>query len=155
MSIIHFYRRPALTRQQEERLLDHLLASRLPVCELSTEYCFNVQVSAGLTDNEMNVLKWLLAETFEPENFSNQSFFDTADTDENYPVLEVGPRKNFTTAWSTNAVSVCHSCGLTGIERVERSRRYRFVLDKDISTSSGEAFIPSLISRHGALFLTG
>ncbi len=152
MSIIHFYRRPALTRQQEERLLDHLLASRLPVRELSTEFCFNVQVSAGLTDNEMNVLKWLLAETFEPQNFSNHSFFDTADTDENYSVLEVGPRMNFTTAWSTNAVSVCHSCGLTGIERVERSRRYRFILDKDIFTSSGEAFIPSLISRHGALF---
>jgi phosphoribosylformylglycinamidine synthase len=119
---------------------------------LSTEFCFNVQVSAGLTDNEMNVLKWLLAETFEPQNFSNHSFFDTADTDENYSVLEVGPRMNFTTAWSTNAVSVCHSCGLTGIERVERSRRYRFILDKDIFTSSGEAFIPSLISRHGALF---
>ncbi|MEW6161845.1 MAG: phosphoribosylformylglycinamidine synthase [Nitrospirota bacterium] len=40
-------------------------------------------------------------------------------------MLEVGPRMNFTTAWSTNAVSVCHACGLTKITRIERSRRYK------------------------------
>ena len=31
---------------------------------------------------------------------------------------------NFSTAWSTNAVSICHACGLTNIRRIERSRRY-------------------------------
>jgi len=31
---------------------------------------------------------------------------------------------NFTTAWSTNAVAVCHACGLTKVARIERSRRY-------------------------------
>jgi len=36
---------------------------------------------------------------------------------------------NFTTAWSTNAVSVCHSCGLKMISRIERSRRYLLLLD--------------------------
>ena len=39
-------------------------------------------------------------------------------------VLEVGPRMTFTTAWSTNAVSVCQACGVGAVPRIERSRRY-------------------------------
>ena len=31
---------------------------------------------------------------------------------------------NFSTAWSTNAVSICQSAGIPDITRVERSRRY-------------------------------
>jgi len=42
-------------------------------------------------------------------------------------IIEVGPRMNFTTAWSSNAVSVCHACGLTKVKRIERSRRYRLI----------------------------
>merc|ERR1719171_797331 len=41
------------------------------------------------------------------------------------PVIEVGPRQQFTSAWSTNAVSICNACGLGKIKRIERSRRYR------------------------------
>lgn len=33
-------------------------------------------------------------------------------------------RLNFSTAWSTNTVSICHSAGLTNITRVELSRRF-------------------------------
>jgi len=50
------------------------------------------------------VLSWLLSETFEPARFGPKTFLGTRDL-----VLEVGPRMNFTTAWSTNAVSVCHA----------------------------------------------
>ena len=39
-------------------------------------------------------------------------------------VVEVGPRMSFSTAWSANAVSICHSCGLTNVTRMEQSRRY-------------------------------
>ena len=31
---------------------------------------------------------------------------------------------SFTTAWSTNAVSVCRTCGLKKVQHIERSRRY-------------------------------
>ena len=31
----------------------------------------------------------------------------------------------FSTAWSSNAVSICHACGLENVTRVERSRRFR------------------------------
>ena len=49
--------------------------------------------------------------------------------DEN--IIEIGPRLNFATAFSTNAVSVCHACGMKSIERIERSRRYVVPNDVD------------------------
>jgi phosphoribosylformylglycinamidine synthase len=39
-------------------------------------------------------------------------------------VVEVGPRLNFETAFSTNAVAICRSCGLHTVTRIEKSRRY-------------------------------
>jgi len=38
--------------------------------------------------------------------------------------VEVGPRMAFSTAWSSNAVSIAHACGLQDVIRIERSRRY-------------------------------
>lgn len=84
------------------------------------EYCFYIETSAPLTPEELGVLKWLLAETFEPENFGRKSFLASGPQ----TVVEVGPRLHFETALSTNAVAICQACGLTKVTRIERSRRY-------------------------------
>jgi len=83
------------------------------------EYCFNVETSAPLTADELGILRWLLAETFEIENFKEKSFLEPVKD-----VIEIGPRLNFDTAYSTNAVAICHACGLEKVIRVECSRRY-------------------------------
>jgi phosphoribosylformylglycinamidine synthase len=83
------------------------------------EYCYNVETSAPLTAKELNTLRWLLAETFEPENFGDKSFLAPPKN-----AIEVGPRLNFETAYSTNAVAICHTCGLGKVTRLECSRRY-------------------------------
>ncbi|MFH1292024.1 MAG: phosphoribosylformylglycinamidine synthase [bacterium] len=92
------------------------------------EYCFNVEAESELSVEEKNKLRWLLAETFEPQKLRKESFFghDLAR------VVEIGPRLNFATAFSTNAVGICHACGLDTIKRIERSRRYllEFKVDK-------------------------
>ncbi|MFC1963576.1 phosphoribosylformylglycinamidine synthase, partial [Chloroflexota bacterium] len=46
-------------------------------------------------------------------------------------VIEIGPRLDFDTAYSTNAVAICHACGLGKIVRVERSKRYLIPTEKD------------------------
>ena len=83
------------------------------------EYCFNVETSAPLTARELKTLQWLLSETFEPENFGAKSLLEPIKQ-----VIEVGPRLNFETAYSTNAVAICHACGLKKVTRLESSRRY-------------------------------
>ena len=47
--------------------------------------------------------------------------------------MELGPRVNFATAFSTNLVAICHSCGLKKIIRIERSRRHSLASDADVN----------------------
>ena len=83
------------------------------------EYCYNVEASAPLTAAELKTLRWLLSETFEPDNFGGKSLLKPVKD-----IVEVGPRLNFETAYSTNAVGICHACGLKKVTRLECSRRY-------------------------------
>jgi phosphoribosylformylglycinamidine synthase len=132
MSLLQLFRTPGLsvsqTRQLKRRAGEVLTA---PLRDLRTESCFYIQHSGNLTPAESETLTWLLAETFDPEGFGTESFLTGG------AVLEVGPRMNFTTAWSTNAVGICHSCGLDKIVRIERSRR--FLLDRDRPLTEEEA----------------
>jgi phosphoribosylformylglycinamidine synthase len=136
MSLLHLFRTPFLspsrTRQLQDRAAD-LLAS--PLSGIRTEACFNIESEGPLSESEIVTLRWLLAETFEPEGFGNESFLQEAGM-----VVEVGPRMNFTTAWSTNAVSICHACGLGKIRRIERSRRFLLQRGGALTPDEVEAF---------------
>ncbi len=122
MPVLHLYRAPGLTPAHRRAVTEAaraVLGSRLE--SIDTEVCFNVDAAEELDAHRHDVLRWLLAETFEPQGFGPTSFLAPGDN----VVLEVGPRLSFTTAWSTNAVSVCRACGLDAVRRIERSRRYR------------------------------
>jgi len=83
------------------------------------EYCFNVETSAPLNSNELAILRQLLADGFVSESISTKP----GNPDER-DVVELGPRMNFATAYSTNIVAICQTCGLGKVTRIERSRRY-------------------------------
>jgi phosphoribosylformylglycinamidine synthase len=138
MSLLHLYRKPALSLEKKNELL--LAAQQkvsLEIKDIETEYCFNIETSELLTPEEFEILRWLLSETFEPEKFSNESFLTRhSSLVTRHCLFEVGPRMNFTTAWSTNAVSVCNACGLKKITRIERSRRYKLICSKQYAVSS-------------------
>ena len=141
MRVLHYYRRPAVAPAKKKELLEVIRQMSPAISGLESEYCFNIEITSGLTDEESGLLQWLLAETFEPENFSEKSFLTQHSSPGTQQILmEVGPRLNFTTAWSTNAVSVCRACGLKKITRLERSRRYQLYLDdRDLKAlESGE-----------------
>lgn len=89
-------------------------------------YCFNIESSRPLEAQEMERLRLILADgflldtvTFEPTLVGER-------------VVEVGPRLNFATAWSSNMVSICRAVGLDCVSRVERSRRYLVPEDQDV-----------------------
>ncbi len=120
MTLLRRYRAYDLPAARHQVLLEtarHHLGSEVGI---DTEYCFYVETARDLEPEKLRVLDWLLTETFEPQFFGPVSFLDGHEG----TVLEVGPRMSFTTAWSTNAVSVCHACGLSAVQRIERSRRY-------------------------------
>ena len=82
------------------------------------EYCFNIESNRALTDEERMRLRLILADGFLAESVT----ITPALTGER--VVEMGPRLNFATAWSSNMVSICRATGLDMVVRVERSNRY-------------------------------
>ncbi|MCL5422240.1 MAG: phosphoribosylformylglycinamidine synthase [Nitrospirae bacterium] len=166
MHLLYAYRKPVLSETKKSSLLSLVRQKVSPdIRDIHSEYCFYVEAKEPLTPEETGLLQWLLRETFEPENFSSKSFLThNASRVTHYGILEVGPRMNFTTAWSTNAVSVCHACGLSKVTRIERSRRYKIVRSQKSNTppnpplSKGghggvnSDLISSLITRHSSLF---
>ncbi|WP_028317064.1 phosphoribosylformylglycinamidine synthase [Desulfobulbus elongatus] len=89
-------------------------------------YCFNIESSRALTPAETERLRLILADGFLIDTVT----FEPALAGER--VVEVGPRLNFATAWSSNLVSICRAVGLDAVSRVERSRRYLVPEGEDI-----------------------
>ncbi|XP_065870087.1 probable phosphoribosylformylglycinamidine synthase, chloroplastic/mitochondrial [Euphorbia lathyris] len=124
--IVHFYRVPLM---QENATLELLKSIQTKISNeivgLQSEQCFNIGLLSKLPNEKLVVLRWLLQETYEPENLGTESFLEKKRKEGLETVIvEVGPRLSFTTAWSANAVSICSACGLTEVTRMERSRRY-------------------------------
>ncbi|KAK9103965.1 hypothetical protein Scep_020809 [Stephania cephalantha] len=125
--VVHLFRRPLIQESASVELLK-LVQTKISnqIIGLKTEQCFNIGLDSDLSSEKFQVLKWLLQETYEPENLGAESFLDEERQKNgvNAVIVEVGPRLSFTTAWSANAVSICQACGLTEINRMERSRRH-------------------------------
>lgn len=124
--VIHFYRVPLIQESANAELLKAVQTKiSNQIVSLTTEQSFNIGLESKLTDEKLSVLKWILQETYEPENLGTDSFLERKKQEGLHAVIvEVGPRLSFTTAWSTNAVSICRACGLDEVTRLERSRRY-------------------------------
>ena len=83
------------------------------------EYCFNVETSAPLNSKELSTLRQLLG-----DGFISESITSAPSNPDGRGVVELGPRMNFATAYSTNIVAICQTCGLEKVTRIERSRRH-------------------------------
>jgi phosphoribosylformylglycinamidine synthase len=91
------------------------------------EYCYNVALSAPLPPADWEKLRLLLGDGFVPGTVSERPHLAGPR------VVEVGPRMNFETAWSTNLVSICRAIHLDAVVRVERSRRYLVPAGEEIA----------------------
>lgn len=78
---------------------------------------FYIEVISEMTAAELEKLRWLIAETFEPKQTYQYLTYNDA-------CVEIGPRLNVETPFSTNAVAICHAMGLEKVVRIEPSRLY-------------------------------
>jgi len=122
--VIQYFRRPLMSASALATVVQRVNAKvgREALARADAEQCFNAECVGGLGDAARETLTWLLRETYEPEMFGTTS---ALVNEGKAPVVEVGPRLAYQSAWSTNAVSICQSCGLTNVTRLERSRRYK------------------------------
>lgn len=122
MVLIQFHRCHALTSGRQEVVLQKLssLIEAGKIDKLETETSFYISCKDGeLSEKEEQKLVWILSKPFLPHDLSETTFFKVIP--ENGLRIEIGPRLNFSTAFSTNAVSICHSIGLKNIDRIESS----------------------------------
>ncbi|CAN7054454.1 unnamed protein product [Brassica rapa subsp. trilocularis] len=140
--VIHYYRVPLIQESANAELLKAVQTKiSNQVVGLSTEQCFNIGLETELAEEKVSVLKWILQETFEPENLGTDSFLERKKREGLHAtIIEVGPRLSFTTAWSTNAVSICRACGLNEVTRLERSRRYLLFSNEPLSENQTNEF---------------
>ncbi len=134
LEIKRFYLQPGLTEYGRLKIVKKVetlvprIKDGLDKIEVFAEICYNVGLSNGsLTEKEKNCLEWMFMHSFREENlasFSWASKYLAKDNTNNSLIIEIGPRLNFSTAWSTNAVSVCQSIGLNTVKRIETSVRY-------------------------------
>jgi phosphoribosylformylglycinamidine synthase len=128
--ITSFFRRSRLWETEEDLWLATLRRKVSPdITKVEIERRFLIDSARPLKAEELNKLKWLLTETFEPEMFKEHSAFQKN-------ILEVGPRLVIVTPESTNAVSICSACGLDSIKRIEQTRLFSISLKNgsDLST---------------------
>ncbi|KAJ8937884.1 hypothetical protein NQ314_011667, partial [Rhamnusium bicolor] len=89
--------------------------------DIETEVCFHIEVTKSLTPKDKETLKWILQDPLHPQSLLEK---ESLQQTKNNILIEVGPRFNFSTSNSTNAVSICRNLGLTQVIRLEVSRRY-------------------------------
>ncbi|KAM6963023.1 phosphoribosylformylglycinamidine synthase [Aplochiton taeniatus] len=117
MVVLRFYSREAVRGWALQK------ATQLyPQLSISSELCYNVELTDGecLSPVQREVLLWLFHPPMQKEPLSEESYLTEGPGEK---LVEIGPRLNFSTAWSTNAVSICQSAGLSHVTRVELSRR--------------------------------
>jgi phosphoribosylformylglycinamidine synthase len=135
--IVHYYRKTEpshslLPSVKEELKALGLVDDSAKILAVETESCFNVKLDADLTAEQTQKLEWLLAETFDRGALCLEKSFLDVETKSGSWKAEFGPRMTFTSAFSSNASSICQACGLP-ITRLERSRRFRFSIDGELS----------------------
>lgn len=147
--IIHYYRETEPSHSLLPSIKEQLKSIGLEadaslISSIRTESCFNVQLDDGdLDESSKSRLEWLLAETFDPENLRLEQSAFSGDA----AVLEFGPRMTFTSAFSSNAVSICQACGLTSISRLEHSKRFSLSTTSDLSAAAISAIRSMLHDR--------
>lgn len=153
--MIHYYRKMTdvpsalLSSIHEELTIHGYTEVHDHLVQMDMEYCYNilpsVSVDSELTTEQTKRLEWLLAETFEPHHLQReQSFFDTKENEAEehsttgqriMKIIEYGPRMTFTSAFSSNATSICQACDIP-ITRMELSKRYRLHISITSTTTT-------------------
>ncbi|XP_065075037.1 phosphoribosylformylglycinamidine synthase [Ochlerotatus camptorhynchus] len=127
MAIIRFF--CPVEDEKRQYLLHNFQKVNARVINLRVEKCYHVQNSKyGKFPREVEkLLRWILKGPQQEDNLTMVPALSKGKVNEE--LIEIGPRFNFSTADSTNSVSICQNVGLTFIDRIEVSYRYLLTFD--------------------------
>lgn len=79
---------------------------------------YYVETLSALTASELETIRGVIAETFEPMLVRDSPSYKEGS------FVEIGPRLNVETPFSNNRVAICHAMGLKKVTRIEQSCLY-------------------------------
>lgn len=116
----------AFPESKKSDLLKKLQEKYSFINDINVELCYHVELVSDLSEQDLKKLKWILKSPLELNDLTNSS---NLKEEQGRLLIEIGPRFNFSTSNSTNAVSICQNLGLTQVVRLEVSRRYLISYD--------------------------
>ncbi|KAG1710488.1 Phosphoribosylformylglycinamidine synthase [Nymphon striatum] len=129
--VIIFFKKNGLSDEKKNSITMKLreLCEETEIITLDAEICYYVEVQGRMCEDDQRKLRWLLAPPFHNDFLSDETNFTLSSEDRKFMIIEIGPRLNFSSPFSTNAVSICHSCGLQNVSRLEFSTKYLLIFD--------------------------
>ncbi|XP_034937148.1 phosphoribosylformylglycinamidine synthase [Chelonus insularis] len=121
MVIYRFFKSPGLLTGKLSSKLEAISQISPLISDLESELCYYIESSSPLTDKELDIIKFVLNSPFKSSDFQVSSNLNPSKHD---LIIEIGPRLNFSTAFSSNAVSIFKFTKLDKISRVEAATRY-------------------------------
>lgn len=107
------------------------------ITTLQTERCYHVEMNGsggdgteGIFPSTEEILQWIFKHPQHEGGLTRNT--SLANANDGSFIIEIGPRFNFSTAQSTNSVSICRNVGLTIIDRIEVSVKYLITVTKPL-----------------------
>ncbi|XP_014295067.2 phosphoribosylformylglycinamidine synthase [Microplitis demolitor] len=140
MVIAKLYKSSGLLSGQLSSKLTTLQQICPSITSLQTETCYYIESDRALTSSDLKIINFALTSPFDPELYDESMISSPM-------IIEIGPRLNFSTAFSSNAVSILKSAGLSCITRVEKSTRYCINSSVPIDSNLEDRLVNSLHDR--------
>ncbi|KAH8403545.1 hypothetical protein KR215_009748 [Drosophila sulfurigaster] len=152
MTILRYYDTNACDAAEEQEALRRLQSIDQELISVRMERCYHV----GCSDCDSITLKmieelmsWLVRQPLQTEacnSLRKSATLHVAD-DASKMLVEIGPRFNFSTAYSTNCVNIFHNLGYSQVQRVETSTRYLLHFAKDAAVRNRADYVAVLGDR--------
>ncbi|KAB7505070.1 Phosphoribosylformylglycinamidine synthase, partial [Armadillidium nasatum] len=129
------------------RKLKLLNSSGNNVKTIAIETCFYIQLKGrDIEEEDLKVLNRIIGDPWQDEfGLSQESQFCTSEiSNKNQILVEIGPRLNFSTPWSSNCISICKAAGLEFIDRMEKASRYLITFTDSVNEKNKSKIISQL-----------
>lgn len=150
MVILRYYDVQAFDAAEERSVWRRLQAEDAGLASVRMERCFHLEHGGDEVEHPLaleDLLVWLVKQPMNSgRSLTRQAILQA--TGERQLLLEIGPRFNFSTPFSTNCVNIFHNLGYTEVRRMEASTRYLLTFNDDSAVGrEASRFVPLLGDR--------
>ncbi|KAH8298024.1 hypothetical protein KR018_004786 [Drosophila ironensis] len=149
MVILRYYDVQAHEAAEEQAVLRRLQAADSGLVSVRMERCYHLEYTGKVQHPVAleELLVWLVKQPMSKGQSLTQAPELRLTAGKRQLLLEVGPRFNFSTPYSTNCVNIFHNLGYTEVRRMETSNRYLLGFSSDATSRDPAKFFALLGDR--------